>query len=252
MNLNNLILHITIPQGIKTVDGATLLAPVTFDVASALSPFYASVDQVKLMGGYGLRKLSDLTIAAQIYMASKAVDMMNYNNPKPGALNNAYQLFINSRNQWVTAKASMGLLLNIGDLLGNGGHVLANFSVTRTGTAVNAGTTGLLTDLSSMLKLYDPSIRSGGRIEPGGHARPIMAAKGVGDRNERTPGRMWDPNSVGANAITEDMGNSVTGGRGKPVSYYNNSIYSPALSSTRVGSYQCGMSLDCRNTCMGY
>ena len=58
--------------------GAVLNAPITFDVASQLSPFYASVEQVKLIGGYGIRNLSDITIAAQIYMSSKAADMLNY------------------------------------------------------------------------------------------------------------------------------------------------------------------------------
>lgn len=244
MNLLNLILHITLPQGLKTTDGATLMSPITYDVVSSLSPFYASVDQVKLTGGWALRKLSDITIASQIYMASKAVDMMNYYNPKPNAFP-AYPMFVNARNQWVIAKASNELILSLGALLGPGSHVLANFSVSTTRNFNTEGVSGKLADLSAMMKLYDPTIRSGGRVEPGGHSRPKMGAKGVMDWTERTPGRTWARNSVGANSETFDYG-SASGGRGKPVSFFSHSIYSPSLTAYRVGNYQSGYNLYAR------
>jgi hypothetical protein len=236
MNLNNLILHITLPSGIKTTDGAVLMSPVTFDAVSSLFPFYASVDQVKMAGGVNLRQTSDLTIASQVYMASKAVDMLNYNNPQANSMP-AYPLFINARNQWVIARAATSLILSLGNLLGPASHVLANFSVATTKDNNGEGVGGKLSEFASQMKLYDPTLRSGGRIEPGGHARPLMGAKGVMDWTERTPGRTWARGSVGANTESLDCG-SANGGRGKPKSFFSPSIYSPSLCNFRVGTYQ--------------
>ncbi len=63
--MQNLVLHIALPTGLKLADGRTLMRDITFDVISQLSPYYASVDQVKLEGGPALAKLSDITIACQ-------------------------------------------------------------------------------------------------------------------------------------------------------------------------------------------
>jgi hypothetical protein len=246
--LENLVLHIVLPQGIRTTTGATLMQPVTFDAVSSLSPFYASVDQAKLTGGWNLRRLSDLTIAGQVYMASKAVDMMNYRHPVPSDTNH-YATFVNARNLWVTAKASYDLILSLGNLLGPSSHVLANFSVAQTKGSELIGVAGKITELSAQLKLYDPAIRSGGKTAPGGNARYVMGAKGLNDWTERSPNRLWDPNSPGVNTtITGEYG-SATGGRKAGAGFYANPIYSSPIFGFRIGSYQVGMSLDCRNTC---
>jgi hypothetical protein len=241
MNLNNLILHITLPKGIKTTDGAVLMSDITYDVASALTPFYASIEQVKLTGGVPLRKISDMTLASQIYMASKSADMMNYHPPKPST-HPEYLLFLNARNQWVMARAALDLMLSLGNLLNPASHVLANFSVTTSKADPGEGVAGKIAGLTSTLKLYDPSVRSGGRTAPGGHARPQMAAKGVMDWQERSPGRTWARNSVGANTESADYGSPV-GGRGKPVSYFAHSIYSPSICNFRLGAWQSSYNL---------
>jgi hypothetical protein len=246
--LNNLVLHICLPAGIRTTDGAELMQPVTFDAVSMLSPFYASVDQVKLLGGVSLRRLSDLTIAGQIYMASKAVDMMNYRHPMPSD-NPCYWAFSNARNLWVVAKAAQDLILSMGNLLGPSSHVLANFSVAQTKGYENEGNSGKLTDLTSQLRLYDPTIRSGGRTAPGGNVRPIMAAKGVYDWSERSPARLWDPNSPGVNTTISGERGSSTGGRKAGVGFYASPVFSSPIFGFRLGSFQVGMSIDCRNTC---
>lgn len=241
MMLTNAILHITLPVGLKTTDGAILRQPVTFDIASMIDPFYASVEQVKLVGGMSLRNLSDITLAGQIYMASKAVDMMNFNPPHSPTSHEHFQ-FINARNLYVAASAAKTLILSMGDLLGPGTHVLANFSVSKTRNSDLEGTAAKLNDLSSTIKLYDPTIRSGGKTAPGGYARPLMAAKGVFDWQERTPSRLWIPNGGGANMTAPDMGSS-TGGRGKSMKYYATPMISPSLCSMRMGVYQSGLSL---------
>ena len=50
--IDNLVLHICLPQGLALVNGATLMQNTTLDVVTTLSPFYAGVGQVKLAGGY--------------------------------------------------------------------------------------------------------------------------------------------------------------------------------------------------------
>ena len=171
-------------------------------------------------------------------------------NPTVLSMTPRYQLFIGARNQWVIARSSVELILSLGDLLTGGSHVLANFSVTQAHTNPNEGTSGKLTELQQQVKWFEPSIRSGGRIEPGGHARPVMAAKGVMDWSERTPARQWSMYGAGANMITEG-GGSNTGGRGHGASFYSTPLYSAPIIGFRVGSIQAGLSLECRNTCFG-
>ena len=126
----NLILHITLPAGIRLTNNMVVQEPVTFDILSACSPFYASVDQVKLAGGPLLRKLQDITIACAIYERSKESDLLLIH--KPNGTGDDTLRFIGAQNQWVQAKAARELLLNVSSLAGGPGtHVLANFSVSR-------------------------------------------------------------------------------------------------------------------------
>jgi len=238
--LLNLILHITLPSGLALTDGETLQQPVTFDVLSAAHPFYASVDQVRLQAGPLLNKAQDITIAQQIYNSSQEVDLLNFHRGKEG---DAARLFSYARNQWVQAKAAHELMSSLSILQGGPQmHVLANFSFTRTRALPGEGMAEKLKDLKEKLKLYDIAIRSGGKLAPGGHVRPRMAAKGVNDWEERTPSRTWIVTGMGANTQSVD-GGGMTGGRGKPVKFYASPLFMGPMSGFRFGIYQSGSPL---------
>jgi hypothetical protein len=231
----NLVLHITLPAGLGLTNGSSLQCPVTFDIVSAISPFYASVSQVKLMGGPLLRKLQDITIASQIYDSSKQADLFNMCPPISG---DRYVLYTGARNQWVQSDAARDLLLSATELLGNpGSHILANFTVARQKGYESEGTPEKLKELKEQLKIYEVTIRSGGRTVPGGHAKSRMAAKGVFDWEERAPSRTWITTGMGANSQTID-GGSPTGGRGKPVKFYASPLFMGPMSGYRFGIFQ--------------
>lgn len=239
MPIVNLIFHITLPEGLTLTSGAYLGEPATFDVVSSLMPWYASVDQVRLQGGLYLRKLSDLTLASMIYNAGKEVDLLY----PPGATlsftnsPNSFR-FLGSRNQYVQALAAKKLIENILGLVGiPSSHILANLSITRQRANEKEGIGQKITSLEETLKLYEPTIRSGGNVVPGGFAKAQFAAKGVFDWTERTPARTWLTTGMGANASSQDFG-SPTGGRGKPVKFFSSPFYSPPIINLRSGIYQ--------------
>lgn len=239
MPILNLVFHITLPENLTLVSGAYLAQPVTFDVVSALMPYYASVDQVRLQGGAYIRKLSDLTLGAMIYNASKEVDLL-YPPAAQTVFSNAPNTFrfFGARNQYVQALSAKKLIESIMGLFGGpGSHILANFSVTRQASREKEGLGQKITSLEETLKLYEVSIRSGGNVVPGGYAKAQFAAKGVFDWTERTPARTWLSTGMGANSSSQDFG-SPTGGRGKPVKFFSSPFYSPPIINLRSGIYQ--------------
>lgn len=236
----NLLLHITIPAGLRLTNGQALNEPVTFDLLSACSPFYASVDQAKLAGGPLLRPLQNITIACEIYNASKESDLLLLRKPKSG---DDLIRFQGAQNQWVQATVARTLLLNAGQMAAGGtSHVLANFSVARQKGFETEGTPARLADLQKKIDQYEITIRSGGKVAPGGHARPTMAAKGVLDWQEATPGRTWVVTGMGANASTPTHG-SADGGRGKSVKFYGSPMFSGMMTGYRMGIWQSGSPL---------
>lgn len=239
MPIVNMVFHITLPEGLTLVSGAYLGAPATFDVVSALAPYYASVDQVRLQGGMYIRKLSDLTLASAIYDASRQVDLLY---PPGVAMNfttspNAFR-FLGSRNQYVQALVAKNMIESVLGFVGvPASHILANLSITRQRANEKEGVGQKITSLEGTLELYEPTIRSGGNVVPGGYAKAQFAAKGVFDWTERTPARTWQTTGMGANATSQDFG-SPTGGRGKPVKFFASPFYSPPIINLRSGIYQ--------------
>lgn len=237
----NLILHVTLPAGIRLTNNLVVQEPVTFDILSACSPFYASVDQVKLAGGPLLRKLQDITIACAIYERSKESDLLLIH--KPNGTGDDTLRFIGAQNQWVQAKAARELLLNVSSLAGGPGtHVLANFSVSRQKGFESEGLPERLKDLKEKIAEYEITIRSRGRVAPGGHAKAVMAAKGVLDWQEQTPGRTWIVTGMGANTNTPNRISS-TSGRGKSVKFFGSPLFSGMMSGYRMGIWQAGSPL---------
>lgn len=241
--MQNLVLHICLPRGLALTNGARLMEEATIDVISKLTPFYASVQQVKLAGGMYLNRIPDQTIAMQIYASGQELDLIT---PRPIANIGANGEPVNERearvlgavNKWVTADAARSLLLNVIGLVGMpGSHVLANFSVTRGKGDILESVAAQLKDLVATCAFYDVTIRSNGATNPGGHAIPQMAAKGINDWGEVAPGRTWGTTGMGANAKTTD-GGSVVGGRGKPIKFGYSPFFSPSYVNYRYGVYQ--------------
>lgn len=224
-----------------TTNNYVLQEQVTFDVLSACTPFYASVDQVKLAGGPLIRKLQDITIACQIYNSSQESDLLLLRKPRSG---DDLIRFQGAQNQWVQSAAARGLLLNVSTMIGGpGSHVLANFSVTKQKGFESEGVPELLKDLKAKMAEYEITIRSRGRVSPGGHARPGMAAKGVLDWSESTPGRTWITTGMGANASTGGMMGGGGVGRGKAVKFYASPLFSGMMNGYRLGNWQSGSPL---------
>ena len=239
MPVPNVVVHIVLPAGLTLVSGAYLSDPATYDVVSALTPFYASVDQVRLEGGMYLRKLSDLTLASQIYMSSKAADLLYPPGTTLGIFNspNSFR-FVGARQLYTISLAAKRLMEGVIGILGiPGSHILANLSITRQRANPKEGIGQKITSLEETLKLYEVTIRSGGNVVPGGHPKVQFAAKGVFDWTERTPARTWMTTGMGANAQSQDFG-SPTGGRGKPVKFFSSPFYSPPIINMRSGIYQ--------------
>lgn len=233
----NLVLNICLPKGLALVTGQTLMRDVTLNVVSSLYPFYAGIDQVKLIGGYALRSTSDLTIACTIYNVSKEADMISPHSLWPFPNTPEYQRLFNCRSQWVIAKSARDLILNLIGLVGSpGSHVLANFSVTRSKGGDTESIAAKVNELNDQLKKYVISIASHGSTLPGGHARAAFGAKGVRDWHEKTPSRQWSTTGVGANAVGPDF-LSRNGGRGKPEHHFNRLYCSPSIVNWRSGVY---------------
>lgn len=240
MSMPNLVVTIQLPDGFGLTNGASLREAMQFQVVSGLTPYYSSVDLVRLAGGIYLRKASDLTIASMIYFTSKQADALTWSLPMiPPSFapftdfqEVHYRNFIMARESWVTYTAAQQLILNMFDLVAvRGSKTLANFSVSRQDFSNDNGIPGKLKDLASKINDWELALKSGGNIGHKGHVKPRMAAKGLYDDSDNTPGRTWLNSGPGAN--TYSMGGvSSAGGRSKMVKFY-----SPVVVGNRMGRY---------------
>lgn len=234
--MQNLVVHITLPKGMRTIPGGMLTSDVTFDVIGQLNPFFASVQQVRYEGGMYLNDVPDFTVAAAVYQNSLVAD--SFCSVKPAVGTPAYDRYTFARNNWVTAAAALDLLMNTQSLrLIPGAHVLGNFSVTRAPQRNANPGDNKAEELRKTIKMFDPVLKSCGLAMPGSHVKPLMAAKGVNDWAEKTPARTWVVTGMGANGTSIPF--SATGGRGKSYQMF----LSPPMSSFRTGFFQGSFSL---------
>ena len=240
MSVANLVVTIQIPEGFALTNGATTREPMQFQVVSGLTPYYSSVDLVRLHGGIYLRKASDLTIASMVYWASKQADALTWSLPmQPPSFATFtdfqevhFRNFLVARSSWVTFYAARQLIINMFDLNAvRGSKTLANFSVSRQDFSSDSGVPGKLRDLGSQITDWELALKSGGSIGHKGHVKPRMAAKGLYDDSDNTPGRTWLNSGPGANTYSL-TGVSSAGGRSKTVKFY-----SPVVVGNRIGRY---------------
>jgi len=127
--------------------------------------------------------------------------------------------FLAARNNWVINAAAYNMLVNLSGLVGyTGGYVLGNFSVNKNKGEAGTGVKAKIEDLKKGMADYQVVLESGGKVIPGGHAAYEFAAKQLWD-DEKTPGRTWLVNGMGANVKTMESFSS-TGGRGKTMKLY--------------------------------
>lgn len=224
--MENAVIHIVLPRGLALLDGRTLQEDSDLMVVGSVTPWYASIEQVRLEGGLYLTKLGDLAIAAQIWQASKNADGLSCNYPEPPAnpdvlepnnlASKKWFLFHHARNNWVSIRAAADSLHNIYDLLGaRGSKTLANFSVTKMSFSRDESMPKKLKDMENEMNKWKIVIQSGGSIGFGGHARSGFAAKGMYDPSDAPPGRLWYTTGMGANRKTA----AGWGSAGKPAKY---------------------------------
>lgn len=219
----NLVVHITLPKGLKLTNGQVLLQPITLSVTSGISPYYCSIDQVRLHGGTYLQKLGDLAIASEVYEISKSADGLTYRevylppnptNPYEPATR-IYNRFVDARQKWVIARATRELILNVWDMSGaRGSHTLGNFSVQRQSVMRDEGLPKKLQELQDQENGYRLTLQSGGHTGFKGHVVGGMTPRGAFGP-DAPAGREWITTGMGANRKTLPG----FGSYGKPVKY---------------------------------
>jgi hypothetical protein len=236
----NTVVTVQLPEGFALTSGAKLREPMQFQVISGLSPYYSTVDLVRLNGGIYLRKVTDITIASMIYYNSKQADALTWSLPMiPPSYapftdfqEVHFRNFLMARVNWVTFQSAQQLILNMFDLNAvRGSKTLANFSVSRQDFSNDSGVPGKLKDLKQQVNDWELALKSGGNIGHKGHVKPRMAAKGLYDDSDNTPGRTWLNSGPGANTYSM-TGVSSAGGRSKTVKFY-----SPVVVGNRIGRY---------------
>lgn len=221
--MQNLVAQILLPKGLALKNGAFLDDDTVFEVISQLSPYYASVEQVRLEGGQYLSKLSDITLGTMIYQMSKRADQLSPPELMTPRGIRQGDIVHRSRNIWVIAKSCQELLDNVAGLLGNAAqHVLANLSVSRSRGNHTADMTVKFEELKNTIKEHEITMRSWGRVMPGGHAKGGFAAKQMTEL-EKITSRTWMVTGMGANSSSAEM-SMGTEGRGKAVRMYANPL----------------------------
>jgi hypothetical protein len=241
MTMQNLVVRIVLPPTFGLVNGATLQQSVTFEVASDITPWYCSIDQVRLEGGSWLRGLSDITISAMIYQAGRDSDAISYFAPQiplgdtaPLYNDLAHQQvfrFSLARQRYTQLQAAYKLLLNVWDVnMNRGTKTLGNFSVSKSSQMKGEDVPSKLSQLAADAKEWEIVIKSAGHIGRGGRAQPAMAAKGLFDVDFPT-GRTWVTTGMGANRKSLPG----FGSQGKPVKFG-----SPGIITCRTGRFMGG------------
>lgn len=238
--MDNLIVRIVLPQGLALKNNQYLIEDTTFEIVGHITPWYCSVDQVKLEGGPYIRGLSDITISAMIYQHGRTCDAITTFAPQPPQPSGTafatlgqetYQRFLLARQRYVQLKATKDLMLNLWDVnVTRGSKTLGNFSVSQVSQTKDEEVPKKLTTLEKDIKDWEIVVRSAGKITVGGRVLPTAAAKGLYDV-DYPAGRMWMTTGMGANRKSI----AGYGSNGKPVKFGSNPII-----QWRVGRYTGG------------
>lgn len=177
---NNLI-EVILASGIKDTNNSYLGDEFSFRFLTTAYPAYSDVMKVRLEGAGFIGNLDDITIELAILEASLEADALVFNKNL-----NLSPFFIHARREWVTCKALLMLLVNLGNGLLK--------SKTLDNLSVSYDTGGLQT---AMDKAYNCMLKWEGQIITGGTLKstgnPMGVVKGSADPDRPVVGRLWVP-----------------------------------------------------------
>jgi len=220
--MQNIALSVVLPKGLKLKNGQMLYDDTTFTFVSEITPYYASVDIVRLVGGAYTNKIPDLTIASMVFNVSQQADSHSYLMPATPQTTDPtdpqvrkMNLFLDARQNWVSNVSAASLVQNVWDILGaRGSKTLGNFSNERLAGVSSDGVPQLVQSLRKEADKWRIVMNSGADVGFGGHVKGGWGAKALYDV-DAPAGRTWAVTGMGANAKSV----AGYGSSGKPVKY---------------------------------
>ncbi len=182
----NNIVEVLLTSGILSTTGTGLADEFSFEFLTTTSPSYSDVLKVRLEGAGFIGNLDDMTIQLAILEASLEADAILFNRNLD--LANLPRFFVHARREWVTCKALLMLLVNLGNGLLK--------SKTLDNLKVDYDVTGLQT---AMDKAFNCLQKWEGQVIVGGMpiGQPQGVVKGSRDPDRPVVGRLWIPTDRG-------------------------------------------------------
>ena len=148
---NNLV-SVKLKQGIASVSGETLQEDVEFQFFTTLSPFYTSINKVRLEVGSLVTEIKDLTSALSILESSIEADSLSFSTT-----NINEDLFNHARREYVTAASAFKLVSNVG------GNLLKSKSLGDLSVTYDTNShRDVLEHLQEMMRKWGDQLMSGG------------------------------------------------------------------------------------------
>lgn len=176
LNNNNLV-TITLGSGINSMGGLTLDEDYEFWFTTTYSPYYCTLQKIRLDIGAYISSVSDDTINAAIHQGSLGADALTWDKTY---ISDSYYKYV--RTQWTCCKAQETLLLNAAGKSNLKSKKLADLEVTYA-TGINEPLDRAL----GCLQKWENSLHAGGRSI----RSPMMVVKGELDPDRPTIGRGW-------------------------------------------------------------
>lgn len=208
--LNNNLVAITLDSTIASIGGVVLGNNYEFWFTTTYSPYYCTLQRIKIDAGVYLSDLSNDTINMAIFLASEAADALTWNTDNP---TDSFYKFV--RQQWSCCKAQEILLINT--LAGRSNlksKQLADFKV-----EYQPGNNEILDRALACMDKWENQLQGGGRSVQS--QQPSMVVKGDWDRDRPPIGRRWGYSN------NRMIPASNTRTRGSNSRRYKNTYYNP-------------------------
>jgi hypothetical protein len=197
--LNNQLIIVELDASIASYVGDVLGSDVQVTFATVMTPFYASVDLVRMEGGPWLDFVPDITLAMMIQWSSREVDFITPAGKKSGdRISFARAKFVMFDSVLRCFNLPGSYANQPGGVLG-GKKALGDLSITSgTGSVVSRTASGIdtytLSDLKAKRAEWWRVVNANSEINPGQSLGFETAQKGRFDPDRRLDGRQWaDP-----------------------------------------------------------
>jgi len=197
---NNLV-TVTLLSGIASTAGETFAETIELEFFTGLSPYYTSVNKVKLEVGSLVTEIKDLTSAMAILEASIEADALTFSSIEINS-----ELFKHARREYVTAASAFRLVSNIGGNLLKS-KTLGDLSVTYDTESHK----DVLEYLQDMMRKWGDQLMAGGGAQA--IRGPRMVVKGSRDTDKPTFDRMWEGTGTNKKPVANASAQTVTGRR---------------------------------------